>query len=104
MHQLKIVKPELLHSVLQALVLEFGSGHKAAGALGIGQWTFSRLLNGTSSSMTVETFDAIEGMLEPRFFPTDSNESPRVEVQALPRSGLIFEFWAAMGVNDYRVR
>jgi hypothetical protein len=47
MHQIKIVDSQVLQSVLRKVVARRGTHREAAKALGIGQTTFTRLLNGT---------------------------------------------------------
>lgn len=65
MHQVKIIDPKSLQRVLETVKrLTGGDDRSAAKALGIGQPTFTRLRNGTTSDFVrVKTYDAmVEGL------------------------------------------
>lgn len=64
MHQIHIIDGEALRSVLQRVLEEVGTHRKAARRLGIGQTTFTRLLNGiTHKKMRSDTYLSIKEAL-----------------------------------------
>lgn len=65
MHRVRIIDGESLKSVLREVLERTGTHRTAAKRLGIGQTTFTRLVNGTvSKSMSHDTYESIRNALE----------------------------------------